>query len=276
MPVKIYKPTSPGRRNASVNTFAELTYSKPHKRLVAPKKNHAGRNHRGSITVRHQGSGVKKMYRMVDFLQDKWDIPAKVISIEYDPNRSAWIALLGYRDGEKRYILALQDMKVGNEILSSQKRVDIQMGNRMPMKFIPIGSLISSIEMRRGKGAEMVRSAGNSAQLMAVEDGYALIRMPSKELRKIPSDCMATIGAISNPDHGLVRYGKAGRMRYLGVRPRVRGKAMNPVDHPHGGGEGNTSIGLKAPKTKWGKKALGVKTRKNKSSDMYIVERRKK
>lgn len=277
MPIKSYKPTSPGRRNASVNAFAEITASKPLKSLTRSVRRTNGRNNQGKITIRHRGGAAKRLYREIDFKQTQMEIPAKVQSIEYDPNRTAWIALIAYRNGLKSYILAPQGISVGDTIITSASRVDINPGNRMPLDKIPVGTMVHNIELNPGQGGMIVRSAGGSAQLVAVEGKFAMLRLPSKEVRKVPKHAMASIGMVSNPDHRLVRLGKAGRMRLFGWRPRVRGKAMNPVDHPHGGGEGHNPIGMKHPKTPWGKPALGVKTRKNKKhSTRLIVSRRPK
>lgn len=274
--LKIYKPTTPGKRKASVVSNKELSKNKPPKRLRIYLKSKAGRNNQGRITVRHKGGGVKKLYRLVDFRRDKFDIPAKVESIEYDPYRSAWIALVCYKDGERRYILAPEGLKVGSEILSSNKKIEAEIGNRMPLKYIPPGYFIYNIELTPGTGGKLVRAAGSKAVLMTCKDGYAQVKFPSGEVRRIPEDSLATIGQVSNPDWRLIRWGKAGRKRLKGVRPSVRGKAMNPVDHPHGGGEGHTPVGLVHPKTPWGKPALGVKTRKpKKMSDKFIIKRRK-
>jgi len=275
MPIKIYKPTSAGRRNSSTITFDDITKWEPEKSLIIMKKSSGGRNAQGKITVRHRGGGVKKYYRLVDFRQDKFDLPAKVIAIEYDPNRTARIALVQYADNDKRYILAPIGLKVGDEVLSSQGKAEVRIGNRMPLEFIPVGITVYNIELIPGKGGELVRSAGTGAQLIAIEGDYAALKLPSGEVRRILKKCIASIGQTSNPDNMHIRWGKAGRLRHKGWRPAVRGKAMNPVDHPHGGGEGNQPIGLKHPKTPWGKPALGVKTRKNKSSDILIIKRRK-
>jgi len=277
MPIKIYKPTSPGRRISSVSTFEEITSSVPHKKLLKMRQPHSGRNFQGKITVRHQGGGAKKYYRIIDFKQDKFDIPARVLTIEYNPGVSSRIALLQYRDGEKKYMVAPVGLKVGDTVISSKKRIDINPGNRMPLEVIPQGTLIYNVEMIPGKGGEIARSAGSGAKLMAIDGADAHILMPSSEVRRVSKNCMASIGQVSNPDAMHVRLGKAGRMRHLGVRPRVRGKAMNPVDHPHGGGEGNQPVGHKYPKTLWGKHALGVKTRKkSRRSDKFIISRRLK
>jgi large subunit ribosomal protein L2 len=277
MPIKVYKPTTPARRKTSVDTFSDVTKKKPEKKLIRPKKKTGGRNVTGRITVRHRGGGAKQHYRLIDYKRDKFDIPAVVEAVEYDPNRKARIALLKYEDGEKRYMIAPVDLKVGTKVVSSQKRVEIKVGNRMPLKQIPLGLIIYNIEVIPAKGAQLVRTAGSGAKLMAVEGEYATIRMPSGEVRLIAKNSLATIGQVSNPDAMHLRIGKAGRKRHLGIRPTVRGKAMNPADHPHGGGEGQQPIGLKAPKTPWGKKALGVITRKkNKYSDKFIIRSRKK
>lgn len=276
MPIKLYKPNTNGRRHAGVDTFEDLTGVKPLKSLMTPRKKRGGRNHTGQITVRHQGGGAKQQVRAIDFKRDKYDIPGLVVSIEYDPIRNARIALVTYRDGEKRYIIAPQDLKAGQEVISAKdKRVKIAPGNAMPLEHIPVGLFIYNIELTAGSGGQMVRSAGNQAQLVAVEDRHATVKLPSGEIRKVLKECLATIGAVSNPDFMNIRLGTAGRMRHKGVRPRVRGKVMNPNDHPHGGGEGRNSIGMKHPKTPWGKPALGVKTRDpKKSSNRLIVTRR--
>lgn len=279
MAIKKYKPTSPGRRNSSVIDYKKyLTTDTPEKSLTVTLKKHAGRNNTGSITVRHKGGGVKKKYRIIDFKRNKYDVPGKVATIEYDPYRSAFIALINYADGEKRYVIATEDMKVGNTIVSYKGKGEIKPGNAMPMEFMPEGTVIHNIELKPGKGAELVRSAGNSAQLQGKDETekYVIVKLPSGEMRKILARNYATIGTISNPSHNLVRWGKAGRVRYKGIRPTVRGSVMNPNDHPHGGGEGKSPIGRPAPLTPWGKKALGVKTRdKKKASNQYIVRKRK-
>lgn len=273
--LKIYKPTSPARRGTSkVNTSA-LSKRRPEKRLTGYIKDRAGRSG-GQITVRHQGGGAKQLYRQIDFKQDKYDIPAKLISLEYDPNRTAWIALICFADGEKRYILAPQDLKAGDSVVFSQNKIDAKPGNRMPLKYIPTGYIVHNIELSKGTGGTMVKSAGTGAVLMTIEGGRAQLKLPSGEMRLVSEDCMASVGQISNPDWRLVRWGRAGRMRWRGIRPTVRGKAMNPVDHPHGGGEGRHPIGMVHPKTPWGRPALGVKTRKRgKWSNKYIIKRRK-
>jgi large subunit ribosomal protein L2 len=276
MAVKKFVPTSPGRRFMTVRTFEEITTTEPEKSLLEPLKKKAGRNATGRITVRHQGGGHKRKYRIIDFKRDKEGVPAKVATIEYDPNRSANIALLHYVDGEKRYILAPVGVTVGTEILSGEG-ADIKPGNAMPLKAIPVGTLIHNIELKVGKGGQLVRSAGASAQLMAKEGKYAHVRLPSGEVRLIAQECKATIGQVGNLEHENITIGKAGRSRWLGKRPTVRGVVMNPVDHPHGGGEGKAPIGRKSPVTPWGKPTLGYKTRqKNKKSDQYIVKRRNK
>jgi len=277
MPIRIYKPTSPARRQTSVDTFGDITLKRPERHLIKIKKKQGGRNATGRITVRHQGGGAKQYYRLIDYRRTKYDIPATVEAIEYDPNRYARIALIKYADGEKAYMIAPVGLKIGDQVISSKKPTEFANGNRMPLEHMPLGSLIYDIEIEPGKGAQLVRSAGSAAKLMAVEGNYANIKMPSGEVRLISIKSLASIGQVSNPDAMHIRIGKAGRNRHLGIRPSVRGKAMNPNDHPHGGGEGVNPIGLKAPKTPWGKKALGVKTRKkNKYSNKFIISRRKK
>ncbi len=273
MAIRKLKPTSPGRRFQTVNDFAEITTSKPEKSLLAPLKKTGGRNNTGRITAWQRGGGHKRRYRIIDFKRSKFGIPAKVRSIEYDPNRSAYIALLVYADGEKRYILAPQNFNVGDEVISDEK-TDIRPGNAMKLRNTPLGTLVHNVELKEGKGGQMVRSAGNYAQLMAKEGDYATLRLPSGEIRMVRLECMATVGQLSNPQHEIVSLGKAGRSRWLGRRPNVRGVAMNPVDHPMGGGEGKSSGG-RHPCTPWGKPTKGYKTRsKNKNSDRYIVKRR--
>ncbi|MFA6322403.1 MAG: 50S ribosomal protein L2 [Candidatus Buchananbacteria bacterium] len=275
MPIKIYKPTSPARRHTSVDTFADVTDKQPERKLIAIKKKTGGRNASGKITVRHIGGGAKRYYRLIDYIRNRYDMPAQVMALEYDPNRRARIALIQYADGIKSYIIAPVGLKIGSEVISSKTRTEIQPGNRMPIEQIPLGLIIYDIEITPGKGAQIVRTAGAGAKLMAVEGDYANIKLPSGEVRLISKKSMATIGQVSNPDAMHIRIGKAGRKRHLGVKPTVRGKAMNPVDHPHGGGEGHNPIGMKAPKTPWGKLALGVPTRKKKKySDNFIVSRR--
>jgi large subunit ribosomal protein L2 len=274
MPVRKYRPTSPGRRNMSVSTYEEITKKKPEKSLIEPLKKHSGRNNQGRLTVRHRGGGNKRFYRKIDFKRDKHGIPARVAAVEYDPNRSANIALLHYKDGEKRYILAPLGLKVGDEIVSGLD-APIRVGNALPLDSIPTGTEVHNIEMYAGRGGQLVRSAGTTAQLMAKYNNYAQLRMPSGEFRLVRVECMATIGQVGNVDHENVRIGKAGRSRHLGRRPTVRGSVMNPSDHPHGGGEGRAPIGGQ-PKTPWGKPTLGYRTRKNKDTDKYIVRRRRK
>lgn len=275
MGIKAYKPTSPGRRQMTVLTFEEITKKEPEKSLLAPLTKKAGRNVYGRITVRHRGGGHKRRYRIIDFKRDKDGIPGKVAAIEYDPNRTAFIALIHYADGEKRYIIAPHGLKVG-DIVESGENVDIKVGNALPLRNIPVGTIVHNIELIPGKGGQLVRAAGAAAQLMAKEGDYVHIRMPSGEIRLINANCRATIGQVSNIDHENVKIGKAGRSRWLGRRPAVRGSAMNPVDHPHGGGEGKAPIGHPGPLTPWGKPALGYKTRKKgKASDKFIVKRRK-
>ena len=274
MPIKKYKPTTPGRRGMSSLTFEEITTNKPEKSLVVPLKSKGGRNNNGRITTRHQGGGHKRNYRIIDFKRNKDGIPAKVATIEYDPNRSANIALLHYVDGEKRYILAPKGLTVGMQVVSG-KDADIKVGNCLEMKDMPEGTFIHNVELKPGKGGQLARSAGCSAQILGIEEKYVTVRLSSGEVRKILSNCRATVGVVGNEDHSLVNIGKAGRNRWKGVRPTVRGSVMNPNDHPHGGGEGRTPIGRKSPMTPWGKKAMGVKTRKTKkASDKLIVRRR--
>ena len=274
MAIKTYKPYTPSRRNMTGSAFDEVTKSSPEKSLVVRVKNHAGRNSYGKITVRHHGGGAKKLYRIIDFKRNKDGIEAKVAGIEYDPNRSANIALLQYADGEKRYILAPLGLKDRDKVMSGEN-VEIRVGNCLPLRNIPIGASVHNIEMKPGKGGQLVRSAGNSAQLMAKEGKYATLRLPSGEMRMVPIDCRATIGQVGNQDHELIKIGKAGRKRHMGIRPTVRGSVMNPNDHPHGGGEGKAPIGRPGPVTPWGKPALGLKTRKkNKTSNKMIVRRR--
>ena len=275
MAIKIYKPTSAGRRNMSGYTFDEITKSKPEKSLLVAKRSKAGRNHRGIVTVRHRGGGEKRALRIIDWKRDKIDIPGKVAAIEYDPNRTARIALIFYVDGEKRYIVAPVGLNVGDTIMSGPK-AEIKPGNCLPMKYMPTGSAIHNIEVQKGRGGQLVRSAGVSAQLMVKEGDYVLIRLPSGEIRRILSECIATIGQIGNIEHQNISLGKAGRKRHMGIRPTVRGSVMSPRDHPHGGGEGRSPIGMPGPKTPWGKPALGYKTRKPKASDKMIVKRRGK
>ncbi|GAE26039.1 LSU ribosomal protein L2p [Halalkalibacter wakoensis JCM 9140] len=276
MAIKKYKPTSAGRRGMSVLDFAEITTDKPEKSLLAPLHKKGGRNNQGKLTVRHQGGGHKRQYRVIDFKRNKDGIPGRVATIEYDPNRSANIALINYVDGEKRYILAPKGLKV-DMVIESGAEADIKVGNALPLKNIPVGTVIHNIELKPGKGGQLVRSAGTEAQLLGKEGDYVLVRLNSGETRYILATCRATIGQVGNLEHELVNIGKAGRSRWLGKRPTVRGSVMNPNDHPHGGGEGRSPIGRKSPMSPWGKPTLGYKTRKkNKASDKYIVRRRKK
>ena len=274
MPVKVYKPTSPGRRGMSVSTFEEITQTTPEKSLLGPRKQKSGRNNQGRITVRHRGGGHKRRYRIIDFKREKHGIPATVKSIEYDPNRTARIALVVYADGEKRYILAPVGLKVGDTVMSGPDS-EIRVGNTLPIFRIPLGTQLHNIELQPGKGGQLVRSAGTSAQLMAKEGAYSQIRLPSGEVRLINQNCLATIGQVSNVEHSNIVLGKAGRKRWKGIRPTVRGSAMDPNSHPHGGGEGAAPIGMPGPKTPWGKPALGAKTRKNKRTEKYIVRGRR-
>jgi large subunit ribosomal protein L2 len=274
MGIKRYRPITPSQRQMTVSDFSEITKASPEKSLTVHLKKHSGRNGQGKITVRHRGGGAKIKYRLIDFKRDKDGIPAKVNAIEYDPNRSANIALLFYADGEKRYIISPIGVKVGDTLMSGTE-AEIRPGNALPMKAIPVGTEIHNIEMKLGRGAQMVRSAGNVAQLMAKDDKYATVRLPSGEMRLVPVNCRATIGQVGNPDNELINVGKAGKKRHMGIRPTVRGSVMNPNDHPHGGGEGRAPIGRPAPSTPWGKPALGYKTRKkNKQSNKYIVRKR--
>ena len=275
MAVKKYKPVTPGTRGMTGYTFEEITKSKPERSLIVPLRKNGGRNSYGRITVRHRGGGHKRFIRMVDFKRDKHDIPARVAAIEYDPNRTARLALLNYADGEKRYIVAPLELKVGDTVMAGAK-AEIRSGNALPIANIPVGTLIHNIEFKEGRGGQLVRSAGGAAQLLAKEGDFAQIRMPSGEVRLIRQTCYATIGQIGNRDHGNVKLGKAGRKRHKGIRPTVRGSAMSPRDHPHGGGEGRQPIGLPGPKSPWGKPTLGYKTRRNKKTDQYIVRRRSK
>ncbi len=273
MAIRNYKPTTNARRGMSTLVNEEITAKKPEKSLLAKLTNKAGRNNQGKITVRHQGGGEKRKYRIIDFKRNKFDIKGKVATIEYDPNRSANIALINYIDGEKRYIIAPKGLKVGMEIISSSN-ADIKVGNTLPIANIPVGTIIHNIELKPGKGGELARSAGASVQILGREDNYVLVRLSSGEVRKVLGICLATIGEVGNEDYGLVKLGKAGRKRHMGVRPTVRGSVMNPNDHPHGGGEGKAPVGRSAPMTPWGKPALGYKTRKKKASDKLIVRRR--
>lgn len=274
MPIKKYKPTTNGRRGMSGLTFEEITTSTPEKSLLAPLKSKGGRNNNGRITTRHQGGGHKRKYRIIDFKRNKDLIPATVATIEYDPNRSANIALLHYADGEKRYIIAPKGLAVG-QIVFSGETADIKVGNALPLKNMPEGTVVHNIELKPGKGGQLARSAGASAQILGIEDKYVIIRLTSGEVRKVLSSCRATVGQVGNEDYNLVNLGKAGRSRWLGIRPTVRGSVMNPNDHPHGGGEGRTPIGRKSPMTPWGKKAMGVKTRKVKKASTKLIVRRR-
>ena len=273
MAIKNYKPTTPGRRKMSVLVNEEITKSTPEKSLTTTIRKKSGRNNQGKITVRHQGGGEKRKYRIIDFKRNKLNVSGKVASIEYDPNRTANIALINYADGEKKYIIAPKGLVVGTTIESGDN-VDIKVGNALPIINIPVGTMIHNIELRPGKGGELARSAGASAQILGREDNYVMIRLSSGEQRKILGSCLATIGVVGNEDNSLVKVGKAGRKRHMGIRPTVRGSVMNPNDHPHGGGEGRAPVGRKAPMTPWGKPALGLKTRKKKQSDKFIVRRR--
>ncbi len=275
MAVKTYRPTSPGRRDMTGHSFEEITRTRPERSLLRPLSKRAGRNFRGKITVRHQGGGHKRRYRFIDFKRKKIGIEARVTSIEYDPNRSARIALLTYADGEKRYIIAPLGVRV-DDVLVSGPEAEIRPGNALPIAKIPLGMQIHNIELQEGRGGQMVRSAGTSARVLAKEGSYAQVRLPSGEVRLVRQSCMATIGQVGNVDHGNIKLGKAGRKRWLGIRPAVRGSAMSPRDHPHGGGEGRSPIGMPGPKSPWGKPTLGARTRRNKRTDKYIVRRRGK
>ncbi len=278
MPIKVYKPTTAGRRISSVDSFSDITKKNPEKSLVTILRPKSGRNNQGIITVRHKRGGAKKLYRLVDFKQQKFDIPAEVLAIEYDPNRGPRIALIEYADKTKSYILAPEGLKVGDKVMASTKLIESKVGNRMPFSQIPVGLFIYNIEITPGKGGQLARGAGLSSQFMGIEGNYALVKLPSGEIRKIRKECFASIGALSNADRRLIRWGKAGRMYHRGIKPRVKGKNMNPVDHPHGGGEGHSPIGQKrGPRTVYGKAALGVRTRQpGKWSDKFIVKKRVK
>jgi large subunit ribosomal protein L2 len=276
MGIKKVRANTPGRRGATFDDGADITKNTPEKSLIVIKKKTSGRNSQGKITVRHRGGGEKRYIRLIDFKRDKFDIPATVASIEYDPNRGARLALLHYADGEKRYIVAPLGLVVGEKIISSQNLVEIKVGNSMPVLHIPAGVAINNLEFEPGRGAKIARGAGNAVFVMGVEGKYAQIKMPSGEIRLVKKECLCTVGQASNPDKRHIVLGKAGRSRHMGIRPTVRGSAMNPVDHPHGGGEGNQSIGLRHPKTPWGKPALGVKTRRKRSSNKLIIKRRAK
>lgn len=275
MPVKVFNPTSPGRRNMSGPTFEEITREKPERSLVAPLRRRGGRNNRGVITVRHRGGGHKRRYRIVDFRRERVGVPARVLSVEYDPNRSARIALVQYRDGERRYILAPEGLYIGREVMSGPD-AEILPGNALPIRNIPLGALLHNLEIYPGRGGQLVRSAGTAARLTAKEGAMAQVRLPSGEVRFFNMDCMATIGQLGNADHANLDQGKAGRRRWMGRRPTVRGVAMDPASHPHGGGEGRSPIGMPSPKTPWGRPALGARTRRNPRTDRNIVRRRSK
>lgn len=275
MPIKTYKPTTNARRNMSTLVNSELTKKAPEKSLVETLSKKSGRNNQGRITVRHRGGGAKRKYRIIDFKRNKFDVYGTVVSIEYDPNRNANIALVNYVDGEKRYIIAPKDIKVGTKIISGEK-ADIKVGNALPIMNIPVGTVIHNIELKPGKGAQLARSAGTSAQILGREDKYVLIRLTSGEIRKVLGVCIATVGEVGNADVELVKLGKAGRKRHMGIKPTVRGSVMNPNDHPHGGGEGRAPIGRKSPMTPWGKKAFGVKTRKTKKASNKLIVRSRK
>lgn len=276
MGIKKVNPTTPGRRQATFDDFSDITKSKPEKNLVYIRKQNSGRNNQGKITVRHRGGGTKKYVRVVDYKRDKFEVVAKVFSIEYDPNRGARLALLHYQDGAKRYIIAPINLKVDDTILSSKDKIEIKAGNAMPLQFIPAGIPVYNVEMQPGMGGIIARGAGNNVFVMGIEGKYAQLKMPSGEIRLVKKECLCSVGQVSNPDKRHIKLGKAGRSRHLGIRPTVRGTAMNPIDHPHGGGEGNQSIGLKHPKTPWGKPALGVKTRTKRPSSKLIIQRRGK
>jgi large subunit ribosomal protein L2 len=273
MGIKQYKPTSPGRRGATGYTFEEITKKEPEKSLVLPLRKRAGRNNQGRITVRHRGGGAKRLLRIIDFKRDKFGVPGKVAAIEYDPNRSARIALIHYADGEKRYILWPVGLKVGDTVMSGPD-AEVKPGNALPLKSIPSGTLVHNLELHRGRGGQLVRSAGSAAQILAREEDYVMVRLPSGEVRRIHAECMATVGQVGNVEHAQIKLGRAGRRRLLGRRPKVRGSAMTPRDHPHGGGEGRAPIGLPGPKSPWGKPTLGYRTRRRKDTNKYIVRRR--
>lgn len=275
MAVKKYKPTSPGRRGMTGDAFEEVTRAKPERSLLVPGRKSGGRNVHGRVTVRHRGGGHRKFLRKVDFKRKKFDIPARVAAIEYDPNRSARLALLHYADGEKRYIIAPLGLMVGDTVKAGPD-AEVRPGNSLPLSNIPLGTLVHNIELKEGKGGQMVRSAGTSAQLLGKEGAYAALRLPSGEVRRVRQTCYATVGEVGNPDHGNIKLGKAGRKRHRGIRPTVRGSAMSPRDHPHGGGEGRQPVGLPGPKSPWGKPTLGKKTRRNKQTEKYIIRRRSK
>ena len=277
MAIRKVKPITPGLRGASFDNFSDITSTTPERKLLIIRKQHSGRNNQGKITVRHRGGGHKRYIRIIDFKRNKFDIPGKVVTIEYDPNRGARLALINYADGEKRYIIAPVDLKVGDQILSSKKLIEIQTGNALPLEYIPAGMPVYNVELRPGFGGKLARAAGNSIYVMGIDKKSAQLKMPSGEIRLVDKTCLCTVGQVSNPDIARINLGKAGRSRHLGIRPTVRGSAMNPTDHPHGGGEGNQPIGLKYPKTPWGKHALGVRTRNPKAaSNSLIIQRRKK
>ncbi|MCE5258591.1 MAG: 50S ribosomal protein L2 [Chloroflexi bacterium] len=273
MAIKVYKPTTPSRRGMTGSTFEEITCTVPERSLLESLNKNAGRNFRGKITVRHQGGGSRRQYRIIDFKRDKLNVPATVKTIEYDPNRSARIALLSYADGEKRYILAPLGLKVDDTLMAGPA-AEVRVGNALPLQNIPVGTIVHNVELSAGKGGQMARSAGVSAQLLGREEGYAQLRLPSGEVRRVRQECMATIGQVGNVDHGNIKLGKAGRSRWMGIRPSVRGSAMTPRDHPHGGGEGKAPIGMSSPKSPWGKPTMGKKTRRNKQTNQYIIRRR--
>jgi large subunit ribosomal protein L2 len=275
MAVKIYKPVTPGQRGMTGNTFEEITKAKPERSLLVPLRKHGGRNSYGRVTVRHRGGGHRRAVRVVDFKRDKLNIPARVAAIEYDPNRTARLALLNYADGEKRYIIAPLGLRVGDTLVTGSQ-AEIRPGNCLPIASIPVGTLVHNVELKTGRGGQLVRSAGSAAQLLAKEGDYAQVRLPSGEVRLVRQECYATIGQVGNLDHSNVKLGKAGRKRHMGVRPTVRGSAMSPRDHPHGGGEGRQPIGMPGPKSPWGRPTLGYKTRRNKKTDQYIVRHRSK
>jgi large subunit ribosomal protein L2 len=275
MGIRKYKPTSPGRRGMTGDTFEDITKDKPERSLIKELRSKGGRNSYGKVTVRHQGGGERRQYRIIDFKRDKHNIPAKVVAIEYDPNRSARIALLTYADGEKRYIIAPLGLRVGDGVISGPE-VEVRLGNCLPLSKMPLGTVVHCIELRQGQGAQMARSAGGGAQVLAKEGEYATLRLPSGEMRKVRQECYAVVGQVSNVDHSNIKLGKAGRKRHMGIRPTVRGSAMSPRDHPHGGGEGRQPIGKPGPRSPWGKPTLGYKTRNNPRTDQFIVRRRSK
>ncbi|MBI5958237.1 MAG: 50S ribosomal protein L2 [Chloroflexi bacterium] len=273
MPIKSYKPTSPGRRDMTGHSFEEITRGKPYRPLLTDKRARAGRNNKGRVTVRHRGGGHKRRYRLIDFKRNKHSVPAKVETIEYDPNRSARIALLLYADGERRYIIAPLGLRVGDNVMSGPS-AEVRLGNSLPIRQIPVGTLLHNVELEPGRGGQLARAAGTSAQLLAKEGTYAQLRLPSGEVRMVHENCLATVGQVGNTEHGNIKLGKAGRRRWMGWRPTVRGTAMDPNSHPHGGGEGRSGIGMPGPKTPWGQPAMGYKTRRNRRTDKFIVRRR--